>query len=62
VILRGPSNRVQGFADAVIAQPGVYHGNLSILPVSASEEAHRHKGAADDDDTGHRHLHLEPVA
>lgn len=62
VILRGPSNRVQGFADAVIAQPGVYHGNLSILPVSASEEAHRHNGAADDDDTGHRHLHLEPVA
>jgi CopG family nickel-responsive transcriptional regulator len=57
VILRGPSKRVQAFADAVIAQPGVLHGNLSLLPVNASEQTHQHGS-----ETVPRHLHLEPLA
>ncbi|MCF7980079.1 MAG: nickel-responsive transcriptional regulator NikR [Chromatiaceae bacterium] len=63
VILRGPSNRVQAFADAVIAQPGVHHGHLAILPVKTREEAHRHgpEDIASASDS-HRHLHLEPLA
>jgi CopG family nickel-responsive transcriptional regulator len=68
VILRGPSSRVRGFADAVIAQPGVTKGNLSILPVSVSERTHHHgsKAAASESrgqgQHGDRHLHLEPIA
>ena len=57
VVLRGPSDRVRAFADAVIAQPGVRNGRLSLLPVRAAEEAHRH-GA---DGTAPPHLHLEPL-
>jgi len=63
VVLRGPSTRVQSFADAVIAQPGVLHGNLSILPVSQKEQTHHHgpeSGPKRDDET--RHMHLEPLA
>jgi CopG family nickel-responsive transcriptional regulator len=63
VVLRGPSTRVQTFADAVIAQPGVLHGNLSVLPVSQKEQTHRH-GPDSGEDLGAepRHLHLEPIA
>lgn len=46
VILRGPAARVRGFADAVIAQAGVHHGRLSILPVRTDVAA-----------AGHRHDH-----
>jgi len=60
VILRGPSNQVQTFADAVIAQPGVHHGHLAMLPVSSSEEAHPH--GASKTDAHPPHLHLEPLA
>jgi len=62
VILRGPSLRVRRFADAVIAQPGVTKGHLSILPVSASEQSHRHGSPSADDTHGNGHLHLEPIA
>lgn len=66
VILRGPSRRVRTFADAVITQPGVTKGHLSILPVSASERTHHHgspaEEEADDQDRGDSHLHLEPIA
>lgn len=62
VILRGPSNRVQVFADAVIAQPGVHHGRLAVLPVSASEQAHAHGANTTETSDAPRHLHLEPLA
>ena len=35
VILRGRIDRVQNFAQAVIAQPGVSHGHLHLVPVTA---------------------------
>jgi CopG family nickel-responsive transcriptional regulator len=57
VVLRGPSDRVQAFADAVIAQPGVRHGRLSVLPVRVAEEAHEHGDAGG----AARHVHLEPL-
>jgi CopG family nickel-responsive transcriptional regulator len=57
VVLRGPSDRVRAFADAVVAQPGVRHGRLSLLPVRAAEEVHDH-GA---DGGAAPHLHLEPL-
>jgi CopG family nickel-responsive transcriptional regulator len=57
VVLRGAVSRVRAFADAVIAQPGVRHGRLSVLPVRAAEEAHDHG----DDGGAERHLHLAPL-
>jgi CopG family nickel-responsive transcriptional regulator len=41
VILRGRTDAVQAFAQAVIAQPGVSHGQLHLVPV-ASRHAHGH--------------------
>lgn len=58
VVLRGAMDRVRGFADAVIAQAGVRHGRLYLLPVKASEETHSHS----DLDPPRRHLHLEPIS
>jgi CopG family nickel-responsive transcriptional regulator len=57
VVLRGGVDRVQGFANAVAARPGVRHAKLYILPVEVREQSHGHgsHGAAG------RHLHLEPV-
>lgn len=47
VILRGKSAAVQAFAESVIAQPGVSHGNLHLVPMAV----HR----------SHGHDHLEPA-
>jgi CopG family nickel-responsive transcriptional regulator len=47
VILHGRTDQVQAFAQAVIAQPGVSHGHLHLVPV-----ARRH---------AHGHDHLEPA-
>ena len=47
VILRGRTDAVQAFAQAVIAQPGVSHGHLHLVPVAT-----RH---------AHGHDHLEPA-
>lgn len=58
VVLRGPAERVRAFAEAVVTQPGVRHGNLHLLPVKANDTAHRHG----DRGPAQRHLHLEPIA
>ena len=47
VILRGRTDQVQAFAQAVIAQPGISHGHLHLVPVAL-----RH---------AHGHDHLEPA-
>jgi CopG family nickel-responsive transcriptional regulator len=47
VILRGRTDQVQAFAQAVIAQAGVSHGQLHLVPVTL-----RH---------AHGHDHLEPA-
>jgi CopG family nickel-responsive transcriptional regulator len=57
VVLRGNTDRVRAFADAVIAQPGVRYGRLAVLPVRVAEETHHHG----EDGGGGRHLHLEPL-
>lgn len=56
-VLHGPTARVQAFADQVIAEPGVRHGKLHVLPVKASTQTHRHG----QDDKPHRHVHIEPL-
>jgi CopG family nickel-responsive transcriptional regulator len=42
VILRGRTDRVQAFAEALIAQPGISHGHLHLVPVAA-RHAHGHE-------------------
>jgi CopG family transcriptional regulator, nickel-responsive regulator len=48
VILRGRTAAVRAFAESVMAQPGVSHGNLHLVPMAT-----RH---------AHGHDHLEPAA
>lgn len=47
VILRGSVKAVQAFAQSLIAQPGVHHGTLQLIPLAV-----RH---------AHGHDHLEPA-
>lgn len=47
LILRGPTDQVQAFAHSVIAQPGVSHGQLHLVPVALRK--------------AHGHHHLEPA-
>ncbi len=52
VILRGPTAEVRVFSDKVIAERGVRHGQLNLIPVNLDVERHAH-GA-------HSHLHSHP--
>jgi CopG family nickel-responsive transcriptional regulator len=58
VVLRGPVEKVQAFANVTIARPGVRHGRLCVMPVEISEQTHTH-GA---DSPSHRHLHVQPTS
>ncbi|MGA8707867.1 MAG: nickel-responsive transcriptional regulator NikR [Steroidobacteraceae bacterium] len=49
VSLRGPAKAVRQFAEEVIAEKGVRHGQINLVSVELSE-AHRHGGSL------HRHL------
>jgi CopG family transcriptional regulator, nickel-responsive regulator len=52
VILRGPAQQVRRFAERVIAERGVHHGELNLV-VAEVGPGHRHAGGA-------RHVHLHP--
>ncbi len=52
VLLRGPATAVRAFAEAVIAERGVRHGKLHMIPVQLADE-HSHG-------TG-RHVHSKPT-
>ena len=53
-VLRGDAAKVREFAKAVIAERGVTHGQVSLIPVSIDMAAHIHGGAS------HRHTHTHP--
>ena len=42
LILRGPTREVQAFSDAVIAQTGVRHGRLHLIPARQEKGGHAH--------------------
>ena len=42
VILRGATAQVRGFADSVIAERGVRHGQLNLVPVDMDMQHHHH--------------------
>ena len=58
VILRGPTEAVQAFAQAMTAERGVRHGQLNVVSVDIAKDGHSHgyrpKGAAP------THVHLKP--
>jgi CopG family nickel-responsive transcriptional regulator len=57
VILKGPVQAVRQFADALVAERGVRHGQINVVSVSVAETRHSH---------GYRpagkaaHTHLKP--
>lgn len=51
LILQGRSDAVRRFAESIMAERGVRHGQLNLIPV-ARGDAHRHGGS--------RHQHLKP--
>jgi CopG family transcriptional regulator, nickel-responsive regulator len=52
-VLRGKTDAVQHLADHVIAERGVRHGRLVVVPVELESHKHAHGTEA-----GHRHLHV----
>lgn len=55
-VLRGPVGEVRHFADHVIAERGVRHGQLVMVPVSEQTESHAHQSMRA---RPHRHLHVK---
>jgi CopG family nickel-responsive transcriptional regulator len=55
VVLKGNMGDVKQFANEVMAQAGVRHGKLYLLPVAMEEETHQHGQSH-----GARHQHLTP--
>jgi CopG family transcriptional regulator, nickel-responsive regulator len=51
-VLRGPTAEVQQFADHVIAERGVRHGRLFMIPVELEQDKHAHGSKP-----GRMHLH-----
>jgi CopG family nickel-responsive transcriptional regulator len=52
-LLRGGTRDVQQFADQVIAERGVRHGRLYLVPVEVDSEVHAHAG-----EPARRHTHV----
>jgi CopG family nickel-responsive transcriptional regulator len=42
VILRGRTQEVRAFGDSVIAERGVRHGSLNLVPVDVGAARHTH--------------------
>jgi CopG family nickel-responsive transcriptional regulator len=53
-VLRGPVGEVRHFADHVIAERGVRHGRLVLVPVEERFEVHTHGAGT----APHQHLHI----
>jgi CopG family nickel-responsive transcriptional regulator len=56
VLLQGHTPEVKGFAEATIAETGVRHGNLHLVPAEMVKSRHRHRHEHED----HDHMHTRP--
>ena len=56
-ILRGKTDEVQHFAEHVIAERGVRHGRIVLVPTDVLGKPHQHSP-----DTDHPHEHKAPAA
>jgi CopG family nickel-responsive transcriptional regulator len=57
MILRGPTDAVRAFSNAVVSQRGVRHGNLHLVPAEVSMDRHVHGAAVE---THAPHVHSRP--
>jgi len=60
LILRGPTAEVRNFADALIAQRGVRHGQLNMVSVEIASDRHAHPHGDHEAGHSHRHEHIKP--
>jgi CopG family nickel-responsive transcriptional regulator len=63
LILRGPSAEVRNFADTLIAERGVRHGQLNMVSVEIESDRHAHPHGDHEDGHAHpvhRHEHIKP--
>jgi len=60
LILRGPSAEVRDFADILIAQRGVRHGQLNMVAVEIDKDRHAHPHGDHEAAHTHRHEHIKP--
>lgn len=59
VILRGPTADVRAFANALIAEPGVRHGQLNVVSVDI-DNTHAHPYQPRNTGHAYQHVHLKP--
>jgi CopG family nickel-responsive transcriptional regulator len=57
-VLRGHTPDVRHFAEALMAETGVRHGNLHLIPTDQFQASHRH--GHDDEGGENHHVHLRP--
>ena len=53
-VLRGKAAEVREFANTIIAERGVTHGQVNVVPVAIDAATHPHGGLS------HRHTHMHP--
>lgn len=58
VILKGPTNAVRAFADALTAERGVRHGQLNLISGDVDQGRHSHGGATYT--KAKQHAHFKP--
>jgi CopG family nickel-responsive transcriptional regulator len=62
LLLRGPTAAVRRFADALVAERGVRHGQLNLITVEVSDRGAKYAHVHSHDTQGHAHphVHLKP--
>ncbi len=55
LILRGPTQEVNAFANSLIAEPQVRHGRVNLIPVDLGQDGHGHHYRP-----VHQHVHSRP--
>ena len=62
LLLRGPTAAVRRFADALVAERGVRHGQLNLITVEVSGRGAKYAHVHSHDTQGHAHphVHLKP--
>ncbi|RYZ57592.1 MAG: nickel-responsive transcriptional regulator NikR [Proteobacteria bacterium] len=58
-ILRGPTALVTQFAESVVAEKGIRHGKINLIPVDRVVESHGH-GHGHHHGPRTRHVHMKP--
>ena len=60
IFLRGLTTSVRGFANSLIAEPGVRHGRMNVVSLQSDAHPHTHINQSVSVGHAHRHIHLKP--